>query len=76
MKRDIKGHNIMIEKDGVVKLTDFGTSKKLNIGERETDKDSKEPLSKSLKGSPYWMAPEVFFFPPQYKYIIYPYIKN
>ena len=66
----------MIEKDGVVKLTDFGTSKKLNIGERETDKDSKEPLSKSLKGSPYWMAPEVFSLNIDIRYFFYPYIKN
>lgn len=47
--RDIKGANILIDIDGTIKLTDFSTSKK----------DIDGLLSKSLKGTPNWMAPEI-----------------
>lgn len=54
MHRDIKGANILIDKSGVVKLADFGASKKIEdlatIGSAGC---------KSIKGTPYWMAPEV-----------------
>lgn len=46
--RDIKGANILSNKDGVVKLADFGVATSL------TDKNDPEAV-----GSPYWMAPEV-----------------
>lgn len=36
-------------------MTDFGTSK--NIG--QASRHDSEPLNLSLKGSPYWMSPEV-----------------
>jgi|EP00670_Eutreptiella_braarudii_P006278 hypothetical protein len=50
--RDIKSANVLIDENGVLKLSDFDVSKGL------------EGLSKSrgchtLVGSPYWMAPEV-----------------
>lgn len=47
--RDIKGGNLLVDTYGRVKLADFGMAKHIN--------GPASPLS--LKGSPYWMAPEV-----------------
>jgi serine/threonine protein kinase len=52
--RDIKPANILISSNGTVKLSDFGASKKL-----KGDQLDNEELCNSLKGSPYWMAPEI-----------------
>lgn len=47
--RDIKGRNILVDKDGSIKLCDFGICKPY-----------KKNKMKTLRGgSPYWMAPEV-----------------
>jgi serine/threonine protein kinase len=51
--RDIKGANILVDNRGVVKLADFGASKTLSGIVTMTDG------LKSVRGSPYWMAPEV-----------------
>lgn len=47
--RDIKGANLLVDVNGVVKLADFGMAKHL----------SGAAPALSLKGTPYWMAPEV-----------------
>ncbi|KAK7245084.1 hypothetical protein RIF29_39917 [Crotalaria pallida] len=46
---DIKGANILVDPSGIVKLADFGVAKDI----------SGDSCPLSLKGSPYWMAPEV-----------------
>ncbi|KAL5557087.1 hypothetical protein UlMin_039323 [Ulmus minor] len=47
--RDIKGANLLVDSCGVVKLADFGMAKIL----------TGQAAVLSLKGSPYWMAPEL-----------------
>lgn len=54
MHRDIKGSNILVNDDGVVKLADFGASKKL------TNLRANLLMSLTVRGTPYFMAPEVF----------------
>ncbi|PWZ24022.1 Mitogen-activated protein kinase kinase kinase 5 [Zea mays] len=49
MHRDIKGANLLVDINGVVKLADFGMAKHLSAAAPNL----------SLKGTPYWMAPEV-----------------
>lgn len=51
--RDIKAANILYSNEGVVKLADFGTAKKI------ADVMNNSTGLKSLVGTPYMMAPEV-----------------
>lgn len=50
--RDLKGANILVTRDGIIKLADFGASKAYR------DATATNAM-KSLKGSVFWMAPEV-----------------
>ncbi|XP_020259395.1 mitogen-activated protein kinase kinase kinase NPK1-like isoform X2 [Asparagus officinalis] len=50
--RDIKGANILVDNKGCIKLADFGASK-------QVAKLATMNAAKSMKGTPYWMAPEV-----------------
>ena len=54
--RDIKGGNILVSNDGSVKLADFGASKKIEaLGSESGDR-----MEMTMRGTPYFMAPEVF----------------
>ncbi|KAG2433400.1 hypothetical protein HXX76_008458 [Chlamydomonas incerta] len=53
MHRDIKGANILVDSNGVVKLADFGASKKIE------DLATMGGGSRSIRGTANWMAPEV-----------------
>lgn len=65
--KDVKGANILIAKDGQIKLADFGVSKQLAEEiDVETGKvvynttvDLTKPKENKVVGSPLWMAPEV-----------------
>ena len=55
--RDIKGGNVMLMPDGVIKLIDFGCAKRMCL---DVSTSSPSPLVlRSMRGTPYWMAPEV-----------------
>jgi serine/threonine protein kinase len=49
--RDIKGCNILVNKEGVAKLADFGVSSKIDATQKRF----------TVVGTPYWMAPGLSF---------------
>ncbi|KAJ1556316.1 hypothetical protein HK405_002373 [Cladochytrium tenue] len=52
--RDIKGANLLVDREGTVRIADFGISKK-----NEYSTPYKYNARMSLQGSVFWMAPEV-----------------
>lgn len=59
--RDIKGGNIMLSEKGRIKLIDFGCAKRI-LGLRLECSGSERTSGRimmSMRGTPYWMAPEV-----------------
>jgi len=51
--RDIKGANVLVAHNGVLKIADFGATMVLT-GNKTMTEDGKQ-----IQGTPYWMAPEV-----------------
>ena len=58
--RDLKCANVLVDNLGVIKLSDFGASKRIisNFDKDGSLLDNKS-VNKTFIGSPYWMAPEV-----------------
>lgn len=54
--RDIKGNNVMLMPNGIVKLIDFGCARRLAWVSLS---GAQSEMLKSVRGTPYWMAPEV-----------------
>ncbi|NXU18374.1 M3K19 kinase, partial [Pardalotus punctatus] len=54
--RDIKGNNVMLMPNGVIKLIDFGCARRLAWASLS---GTRSELLRSVRGTPYWMAPEV-----------------
>jgi len=51
--RDIKGANVLVAHNGILKIADFGATMMLS-GQATMTEDGKQ-----IQGTPYWMAPEV-----------------
>ena len=51
--RDIKGANVLVAHNGILKIADFGATMMLS-GQKTMTEDGKQ-----IQGTPYWMAPEV-----------------
>ena len=67
--RDIKAANILYSNDGVVKLADFGTAKKI------ADVFNLSTGLRSLVGTPYMMAPEVEYVCVNVHFCVYVHIR-
>jgi mitogen-activated protein kinase kinase kinase ANP1 len=57
--RDLKCANVLVDNNGVIKLSDFGASKKIISNFDKESLIDNEMIAKTFIGSPYWMAPEV-----------------
>ncbi len=57
---DLKSLNVLVDSDYNAKLADFGESRKLNSASNDNSDEFDKLITKSqMKGTIYWMAPEV-----------------
>jgi len=57
--RDLKPENLLLDRDGHVRITDFGFAKRLAQPHQEHQESSKPVLTWTLCGTPEYLAPEV-----------------
>jgi mitogen-activated protein kinase kinase kinase 3 len=61
LHRDIKGGNILVNDEGIVKLADFGASKSFVTDSNGILMEGEDSMANmTIRGTPYFMAPEVF----------------
>ena len=61
LHRDIKGGNILVSDEGIVKLADFGASKSFVTDSNGVLMEGEDSMANmTIRGTPYFMAPEVF----------------
>ena len=57
---DLKPSNVLINEYGTLKLSDFGLAKKVADLVSEKESSSLSGTSRGMRGTPYYMAPELF----------------
>ncbi|GFH59688.1 hypothetical protein CTEN210_16164 [Chaetoceros tenuissimus] len=61
LHRDIKGGNILVNDEGIVKLADFGASRTFVTDSNGILMEGEDSMANmTIRGTPYFMAPEVF----------------